>query len=81
MSTSRALQWALMSIAIGLWAGFGLLTLGALRTLFVACWRYAVSKGQCIGCLKRRCPMVGSVWTGRRREHAYCPECMPELYR
>lgn len=62
------------------WLVFGLATLDALRMLLVSCWRYAVSRGQCIGCLKRRCPMVGSFWSGRHREHAYCPECMPELY-
>lgn len=68
-------------LGIGLWTPLGVATLDALRHLFVACWRYAVSKGQCVGCNKRKCPMVGNFWIGRHREHAYCPDCMPEVYR
>ena len=39
-------------------------------------WRF----GQCSGCLEWRCPKVGP-FLARRREHAYCPDCMLELYR
>lgn len=38
--------------------------------------------GACIGCRQLRCPLVGSRWRGTlRREFAYCPACMPDLYR
>jgi hypothetical protein len=35
--------------------------------------------GRCDGCRRFACPLVGR-GLSRRREHAYCGDCMPELY-
>jgi hypothetical protein len=37
-------------------------------------WRF----GQCIGCGRLACPKSGPIGA-RRRDHAYCHDCMPEL--
>ncbi len=36
--------------------------------------------GTCEGCRKPRCEIIGS-GAARRRRHAFCAVCMPELYR
>jgi hypothetical protein len=39
-----------------------------------------VKTAPCMGCAIGRVPIVGP-WYARRRQHAYCAFCMPELYR
>jgi hypothetical protein len=38
--------------------------------------RFAV----CTGCHRKRCPKTGFGFS-RRRRFAYCPDCMPDLYK